>query len=120
MQSGIETTPTAILRDEAELPFVDLGDGTLLQLLQADLANGVWEEVAQFRDILDSALSLPEFDTISVGNRETRLPNTLCLIAKGWKGETQVMAMDLAGLWLGGTSFFIMFSLTTASVTLLE
>jgi hypothetical protein len=26
-----------------------------------------------------------------------RLPNTLCLIAPGWKGETQVMAMDLAG-----------------------
>ena len=26
-----------------------------------------------------------------------RLPNTLCLIAPGWKGETQVMQMDLAG-----------------------
>nr|MBP6736650.1 aminotransferase [Paracoccaceae bacterium] len=26
-----------------------------------------------------------------------RLPNTLCLIAPGWKGETEVMAMDLAG-----------------------
>ncbi len=26
-----------------------------------------------------------------------RLPNTLCLIAPGWRGETQVMAMDLAG-----------------------
>jgi cysteine desulfurase len=25
------------------------------------------------------------------------LPNTLTLIAPGWKGETQVMAMDLAG-----------------------
>lgn len=26
-----------------------------------------------------------------------RLPNTLSLIAPGWKGETQVMAMDLQG-----------------------
>jgi cysteine desulfurase len=35
--------------------------------------------------------------TISVGNGSARLPNTLCQIAPGWKGETQVMAMDLAG-----------------------
>lgn len=62
-----------------------------------DLANGVWEEVAQIRNILDSALSSFGFETISVGNGVARLPNTLCLIAPGWKGETQVMAMDLAG-----------------------
>lgn len=62
-----------------------------------DLANGVWEEVAQIRNILDSALSSFGFETISVGNGVGRLPNTLCLIAPGWKGETQVMAMDLAG-----------------------
>ncbi|MGV8950356.1 MAG: cysteine desulfurase family protein [Cypionkella sp.] len=62
-----------------------------------DLASGVWEEVAEIRDILDSALSAQGFDTISVGNTAMRLPNTLNLIAPGWKGETQVMAMDLAG-----------------------
>ena len=80
------------------------GFGAAAEAAARDLANGVWEEVAQFRDILDSALSLPEFDTISVGNRETRLPNTLCLIAKGWKGETQVMAMDLAGFAISAGS----------------
>lgn len=62
-----------------------------------DLADGIWDEVAQLRNVLESALSLPEFGTISVGNTGARLPNTLCLIAPGWKGETQVMAMDLAG-----------------------
>ncbi len=62
-----------------------------------DLANGVWEEVAELRDVLNSALSALGFDTISVGKGAQRLPNTLCLIAPGWKGETQVMAMDLAG-----------------------
>lgn len=62
-----------------------------------DLADGVWEEIEQFRNILDSALSSHGFDTISVGKSAKRLPNTLCLIAPGWKGETQVMAMDLAG-----------------------
>ncbi len=38
----IDTAPIAILRKEEELPFVDLGDGSQLQVLQVDLANGVW------------------------------------------------------------------------------
>ncbi|GLS85077.1 aminotransferase [Cypionkella aquatica] len=62
-----------------------------------DLADGVWGRVAEIRNILDSALSALGFEIISVGNDAQRLPNTLNLIAPGWKGETQVMAMDLAG-----------------------
>ena len=69
-----------------------------------DLAAGVWEEVAEVRNILDSALSSFGFETISVGNETKRLPNTLCLIAPGWKGETQVMAMDLAGFAISAGS----------------
>lgn len=34
--------PTAILRAESELPFVDLGDGSTLQLLQVDIDQGLW------------------------------------------------------------------------------
>ena len=37
-----ESAPSAILRREEELPFVDIGDGSQLQVLQVDLANGVW------------------------------------------------------------------------------
>ena len=62
-----------------------------------DLADGEWDRVAQIRNILELALSATANETISVGNQANRLPNTLCLIAPGWKGETQVMAMDLAG-----------------------
>lgn len=62
-----------------------------------DLADGVWDRVAEIRNILESALSAADLGTISVGNDGPRLPNTLCLVAPGWKGETQVMAMDLAG-----------------------
>ena len=69
-----------------------------------DLANGVWAEVAQIRNILDEALSGFGFETISVGNTVVRLPNTLNLIAPGWKGETQVMAMDLAGFAISAGS----------------
>ncbi len=38
----IETAPPTIHRSEEDLPFVDLGDGVELQLLQVDLAQGVW------------------------------------------------------------------------------
>lgn len=37
-----DTAPAAILRKEDELPFIDIGDGSTLQLLQVDLSAGVW------------------------------------------------------------------------------
>ncbi|NJM84355.1 MAG: aminotransferase class V-fold PLP-dependent enzyme, partial [Tabrizicola sp.] len=73
------------------------GMGAAATAAARDLADGVWDRVAQVRNILEQALSGRENETISVGNGLARLPNTLCLIAPGWKGETQVMAMDLAG-----------------------
>ncbi len=73
------------------------GFGAAAEAAMRDLANGIWDEVAQLRNILETALSSGAKGTISVGSGGPRLPNTLCLIAPGWKGETQVMAMDLAG-----------------------
>jgi cysteine desulfurase len=73
------------------------GFGAAAASAARDLADGVWDRVAELRNILDQALSAQEFETILVGNAVARLPNTLCIIAPGWKGETQVMAMDLAG-----------------------
>lgn len=40
--TSIQTVPSAVLRHEEDLPFVDLGGGVQLQVLQVDLANGVW------------------------------------------------------------------------------
>jgi quercetin dioxygenase-like cupin family protein len=37
-----EAAPQTILRNESDLPFVDFGDGSTLQLLQVDLATGIW------------------------------------------------------------------------------
>jgi len=62
-----------------------------------DLANGVWDRVASLRDLLEETLVAEADDTIFVGAGVDRLPNTLCLATPGWKGETQVMQMDLAG-----------------------
>ncbi|MDX5357583.1 MAG: aminotransferase class V-fold PLP-dependent enzyme [Rhodobacterales bacterium] len=73
------------------------GFGAAAEAAARDLADGVWERVAGIRNVLDSALSGGESGTISVGHGAPRLPNTLCLVTPGWKGETQVMQMDLAG-----------------------
>lgn len=64
---------------------------------QRDLADGRWERVAQLRNILEKAIEDESPETIFVGRGSARLPNTSCMISPGWKGETQVMAMDLAG-----------------------
>ena len=80
------------------------GFGAAAQAAQRDLANGRWERVAQLRNILEKAIEAQSSQTIFVGNGANRLPNTSCFIAKGWKGETQVMVMDLAGFAISAGS----------------
>lgn len=80
------------------------GFGAASEAAARDLADGVWERVSGIRNILDAALSGGELGTISVGHAAERLPNTLCLVSPGWKGETQVMAMDLAGFAISAGS----------------
>ncbi len=69
-----------------------------------DLEAGVWARVGKLRDILESALEAPARETIFVGKGADRLPNTTCFAAPGWKGETQVMQMDLAGFAISAGS----------------
>ncbi|MEL6682629.1 MAG: aminotransferase class V-fold PLP-dependent enzyme [Pseudomonadota bacterium] len=73
------------------------GMGAAAEAAQADLAAGRWDRVEKLRNILESAIEADENETIFVGKGCVRLPNTSCFVSPGWKGETQVMAMDLAG-----------------------
>lgn len=73
------------------------GFGAAAEAAARDLAAGAWDEVAEVRNILEGALDLAGNSTIIVGKEGRRLPNTTCLVTPGWKGETQVMLMDLAG-----------------------
>ena len=73
------------------------GMGAAAEAAQKDLADGIWERVAKLRNILETAIETAAPDTIFIGKNLERLPNTSCFIAPGWKGETQVMAMDLSG-----------------------
>ncbi|MCW1955061.1 aminotransferase class V-fold PLP-dependent enzyme [uncultured Lentibacter sp.] len=58
---------------------------------------GRWAQVEALRDEMEAALAGSKKPPILVGKDGPRLPNTSCLLRAGWKGETQVMQMDLAG-----------------------
>ncbi|WP_176250003.1 cysteine desulfurase family protein [Sulfitobacter sp. HGT1] len=73
------------------------GFGAAAEAAGRDVAAGRWDEVAEFRNILENAIAAASDQTIFVGNDMPRLPNTTCVLTPGWKGETQVMQMDLAG-----------------------
>ncbi len=73
------------------------GMGAAAAAAQADLADGKWDRVEKLRNILENAIEAVGKNTIFVGKGLKRLPNTSCFVTAGWKGETQVMAMDLAG-----------------------
>jgi cysteine desulfurase len=73
------------------------GFGAAAQAALAALRAGAWDRVASLRDRLAERLCDAAPDAILPGGGAARLPNTLCLAAPGWPGETQVMAMDLDG-----------------------
>ncbi len=80
------------------------GMGAAAEAAARDLDAGEWERVAQLRNILENTLASGEKETIFVGHSGRRLPNTSCIVFPGWKGETQVMRMDLAGFAISAGS----------------
>ena len=73
------------------------GFGAAAKAALAELNAGVWDNVEKLRNILENTLAASAKETIFVGIDGPRLPNTSCFVTPGWKGETQVMQMDLAG-----------------------
>ena len=80
------------------------GFGAAIEASMQDLADGVWNRVAEIRNILERALASAASDTIVIGQEGTRLPNTSCFATPGWKAQTQVMQMDLAGFAISAGS----------------
>jgi cysteine desulfurase len=80
------------------------GFGAAAAAAARDLADGVWARVETLRNILENGLAAASDQTIFVGKEAPRLPNTSCIATPGWKGETQVMAMDLAGFAISAGS----------------
>lgn len=80
------------------------GFGAAAEAAMADLASSAWQRVAELRSILETTLASAAKETIFVGNGMQRLPNTSCFAVPGWKAETQVMQMDLAGFAISAGS----------------
>jgi len=73
------------------------GLGAAAAAARRDLDSGRWDEIAALRDRLESRLLDAVPDLAIIGRGQKRLPNVTCFAVPGWKGETQVMQMDLAG-----------------------
>ncbi len=80
------------------------GFGAAAETAARDLDAGCWTKVEEIRNILESTIAAGSKETIFVGKSATRLPNTSCFAVPGWKGETQVMQMDLAGFAISAGS----------------
>ncbi|HEY9039302.1 MAG TPA: aminotransferase class V-fold PLP-dependent enzyme [Roseovarius sp.] len=80
------------------------GFGAAAEAAARDLDDGIWGHVEKLRNILEKTIAAAANKTIFVGKDAIRLPNTSCLLTPGWKGETQVMAMDLAGFAISAGS----------------
>ena len=80
------------------------GFGAAAEAAARDLADGVWEQVAELRDLLEEGLQAEASDLVIVGQGAKRLPNTSYFASPGWKSETQVMAMDMAGFAISAGS----------------
>jgi len=73
------------------------GFGAAAAAAARDLNDGLWGPVAELRDLLEDRLTDEAPGVITIGKAANRLPGTLAIAMPGWKGETQVMQMDLAG-----------------------
>ncbi len=80
------------------------GTGAAAEAAQRELEAGAWDRVAELRNILETTLADGCPDLILMGAEGPRLPNTSCFAVPGWRGETQVMQMDLAGFAISAGS----------------
>lgn len=80
------------------------GFGAAAEAAIRDLNDGLWQQVAEIRDALEARLADEAPDAVSFGRELPRLPNTACFAVPGWKAETQVMQMDLAGFAISAGS----------------
>lgn len=80
------------------------GFGAAARAALRDLDDGIWAGVAALRDRLEGRIADGAPEAVIVGRDLPRLPNTSCVLTRGWKGETQVMQMDLAGFAISAGS----------------
>ena len=78
------------------------GLGRALEMAVAELDQ--FAALADWRDALQARLKTAAPEIEILGEGAPRLPNTLSIAHPSWKGETQVMAMDLANISISAGS----------------
>jgi cysteine desulfurase len=71
---------------------------------RADASRAKMDDVRALRDRLETVLASEAPELLIAGKGTDRLVNTSCLILPGMPGETQVMALDLAGVAISSGS----------------
>lgn len=74
-----------------------VGFGAAAEAAENERKRGAWDDLYDLRNWMEDQITNEAPDVIVVGKDSPRLTNTSCLATPGWKGETQVMQMDLAG-----------------------
>jgi cysteine desulfurase len=80
------------------------GFGAAAEAAARELDRGLWNPIELLRNKLENRLKSESPDIVIFGENAPRLPNTSGFAVPGWKGETQVMQMDLAGFAISAGS----------------
>lgn len=80
------------------------GFGAAAEAAERDRKAGLWDAVYTLRNLLEDRIADIASDAIFFSKKAPRLTNTSCFAVPGWKGETQVMQMDLAGFAISAGS----------------
>ena len=62
-----------------------------------EINSGKWDEIKSNRDYLEEMILNESYETLIVGKKVNRLPNTSFFITPGWKNDLQVATLDLEG-----------------------
>jgi len=80
------------------------GFGAAAEAAMRDQKAGLWDALYDLRNHLEARIAEIAPDAIFIGQDMPRLTNTSCFAVPGWKGETQVMQMDLMGFAISAGS----------------
>ncbi len=73
------------------------GFGAAAEAAEKERKDGKWDALYDLRNYMERQIAEIAPEAVFYGKDAPRLTNTSCFGVHGWKGETQVMQMDLAG-----------------------
>lgn len=74
-----------------------VGFVVVVEVVQCDIECGIWFDIEKLCDLLEEIIESVVSEIIFVGKGVNCLFNISCFVVSGWKGEIQVMQMDLVG-----------------------